>query len=98
MAAAGVTESVATYTGREPFDAWLRSSCRRGGEDQQPGTVWVWRNNEGLSVHAAITLGDGWVLEKPSREWSSPRTVVPVAQLLRYNRHPGERLERHRLR
>jgi hypothetical protein len=98
MAAAGITESVATYTGREPFDSWLRSSCRRGGDDQQPGTVWVWRNNEGLSVHAAITLGDGWVLEKPSREWSSPRTVVPVAQLLRYNRHPGERLERHRLR
>ena len=98
MAAAGVTESPATYTGREPFDDWLRTTCRPGADDSRPGTVWVWRNREGLSVHAAITLGDGWALEKPSREWSSPRTVATVKDLLRYNRHPGERLERHRLR
>ena len=97
MAAAGVAETVETYAGREPFDEWLRTQCRRGGDDQRPGTVWVWRNAEGLSVHAAITLGDGWVLEKPSREWSSPRTVAAVPDLLRYNRHPRERLERHRL-
>jgi hypothetical protein len=98
MAAAGVKERPATYAGREPFDEWLRTRCRPGGDDSKPGTVWVWRNKDGLSVHAAITLGDGWVLEKPSREWSSPRTVVAVPDLLRYNRHPGERLERHRLR
>jgi hypothetical protein len=97
MAAAGVKESAATYTGREPFDEWLRTNCRRGGDDQRPGTVWVWRNKEGLSVHAAMTLGGGWALEKPSREWSSPRTVVGVNDLLRFNRHPGERLERHTL-
>ena len=97
MAAAGVAESKRTYSGREPFDDWLRTRCRPGGDDAKPGTVWVWRNAEGLSVHAAITLGGGWVLEKPSREWASPRTVVRVPDLLRYNRHPGERLERHTL-
>jgi hypothetical protein len=98
MAAAGVEESAGTYSGREPFDEFLATMCRRGGDDQQPGTVWVWRLRNGLTQHAAITLGDGWALEKPSREWSSPRTVVPVAELLRQNRHPGERLERHHLR
>ncbi|HVV38695.1 MAG TPA: hypothetical protein VHC63_18960 [Acidimicrobiales bacterium] len=98
MAAAGLEETVERYSEREPFDEWLATACRRGGQDHQAGTVWVWRTRDGLSFHAAITLGDGWVLEKPSREWSSPRTVASAADLLRRNRHPGERLERHRLR
>ncbi|MEY2471252.1 MAG: hypothetical protein QOK28_581 [Actinomycetota bacterium] len=98
MAAAGVEEVAENFNRREPFDDFLTTMCRRGGDDQQPGTVLVWRLPDGRCQHAAITIGDGWAMEKPSREWSSPRTVVPVAELLRNNRHPGERLERHRLR
>jgi hypothetical protein len=78
-----------------PFDAWLRSRCAPTSSKDQPGVVMVWRNREGVPVHAAASLGGGWGLEKASSDWHSPRAVVAVTDIMRMSRHPGERVERH---
>jgi hypothetical protein len=78
-----------------PFDSWLATACAPGGDIQQPGVVLVWRDREGSPVHAAVTIGRGWGLEKPSRDWHSPHAVVTVTDIMRMARHPGEHVERH---
>jgi hypothetical protein len=98
MAAAGVEGAADEWMFQGPFLAWLESACRPGGRDDQPGTVLLWRDTEGLPVHAAVTLGDGWALEKASQAWSTPRAVLSVKEVIRTNRSPGQRLERHRIR
>lgn len=77
-----------------PFDEWLTTACKGGGDPGQPGVVLVWRDRAGSPVHAAVTLGGGWALEKPSRDWHSPHVVLRVAEVMKMSRHPGERLER----
>lgn len=77
-----------------PFDAWLAAACKRGGDPGQSGVVLLWRNRDGSPVHAAVTLGGGWALEKPSRDWHSPHAVLTVTEVMKMSRHPGERLER----
>lgn len=97
LGAAGVPGAANECVLREPFDAWLADCCEGGGPDDAPGTVFVWRDNEGLVAHTAITLGDGWAFEKPSREWWTPRIVASVPEILRANRMIGWRLERHHI-
>jgi hypothetical protein len=82
-----------------PFLAWLDGSCRPGGDDEAAGTVLVWREGgrAGRPVHAAVTIGEGWVLEKASGEWWTPRAVRTVADVVRSTRSTGLRLERHHL-
>ena len=80
------------------FDEWLGEACAPGGEDDASGTVLVWRTKAGDAFHAAITIGDGWVLEKPSREWWTPRAVHAIKDVIRANRTAGLRLERHHIR
>ena len=89
---AGVYDSV------EPFVDWLASACKPGGDTRRAGGVLVWRNRDGAPVHAAVSIGDGWGLEKPSGDWHSPRAVVAVDDIVRMSRHSGERLERHTIR
>ena len=91
--AAGATDWVV----QEPFDQWLRTSCARGGDDDHVGTVLVWRDRDGLPVHAAVTLGDGWALEKPAQTWWAVRGVHDVRDLIKFNRAWGQRLERHQI-
>ncbi len=97
MGAAGVDGAADEWVVREPFEDWLSTACRRGGCDAAPGTVFVWRDNGGLVAHSAITLGDGWAFEKPSREWWTPRGVASVPEILRANRTVGWHLERHHI-
>lgn len=97
MGAAGVADADDECVVCEPFEDWLTAMCRRGGRDDLPGTVFVWRDKGSAAAHAAITLGDGWAFEKPSREWWTPRIVATVDDLLRANRAVGWRLERHRI-
>lgn len=97
MSAAG-DSSTSALDDVEPFDAWLRTACEPGGKRDQPGVVMVWRNRDGAPVHAAVSLGGGWGLEKASSDWHAPRAAVPVADIVRMSRHPGERLERHTIR
>ncbi len=97
MAASGIASATDEWMLREPFLAWLSSACRPGGRDQDPGTVLMWRDTSGLPFHAAVTIGDGWAFQKPSGAWWTPRVVVPVDEVIRTNRSPGLRLERHRI-
>lgn len=94
LSAADVDDSGACDS-TEPFGQWLSAACHRGGDDRRPGTVLVWRNGEGAPVHAAVSIGDGWVLEKPSQDWHSPRAVATVVDVIRASRYPGQRVERH---
>ena len=79
---------------REPFEEWLASTTRPGGDDKEPGTVLVWRSPDGLVQHAAVTLGDGWVFHKPSQGWMSPYKVLTIAECKASSRAIGRRLER----
>lgn len=96
MEAAGAA-AAAVYDDVEPFEAWLASACRPGGDAKQPGVVLVWRDRGGAPVHAAVAIGGGWGLEKPSKDWHSPFAVATVEDIMRMSRHPGERVERHRI-
>lgn len=97
MAAAGVPGAGPTMMVREPFESWLDASTRAGGRDGDPGCVLVWRTPSGDADHAAVTLGDGWAVHKPSQGWMSPCMVLPTHELIRVSRHPGLRLHRYRL-
>ena len=94
MGAAGVDDAAETWMLREPFEAWLRDATRPGGDDARPGTVLVWRDRDGLALHAAVTLGDGWALHKPSQGWMTPRKVLSVRDVKRRARQTGARLSR----
>jgi hypothetical protein len=97
MAASGVEGAEHVWMVREPFEQWLADHCERGGRDDLPGTVFVWRDTAGLVQHAALTIGDGWMIHKPSQSWMSPRKVRTVTEVKRATRTAGWRLERHRV-
>jgi hypothetical protein len=97
MAAAGVDGAAATWMLQEPFETWLRESTRAGGDDERPGTVIVWRDTAGTARHAAVTLGGGWGLHKPSQSWWTPRKVLAVRDIIRGNRTTGLRIHRYTL-
>lgn len=98
MAAAGVDGADTVWMLREPFEDWLADSTRPGGSDERPGTVLVWRSPDGLVQHAAVTLGGGWALHKPSQGWMSPTKVLTVEECKASARSVGRRLERRSLR
>lgn len=97
MAAAGIAEVADDCVVQPPFLQWLDAVCRRGGNDGDPGTVLVWRDSAGDPVHAAVTIGDGWALEKASAEWWTPRAVRSVVDVVRASRARGQRLQRYHL-
>lgn len=81
----------------EDFAKWLshRTSPWTGTDrDAAPGTVLTW-TERGQLAHAAVTIGDGWVLNKPSQSWSSPRLVWSTRDLVQSWRLPGTKLSRH---
>ena len=96
MAAAGVPGAAGTWMQREPFEEWLAALTTRGGRDDVPGTVLVWRAAQnGQLQHAAVTLGDGWALNKRSQSWQSPRTILSAAEVIATSRTPGWHLSRY---
>ena len=95
MGAAGVEGASTTWMQREPFEEWLADVARPGGRDDEQGTVFVWRWPDGLVQHAAVTLGGGWALHKPSQGWVSPVQVLTVDEVKRACRQPGRRLHRY---
>lgn len=96
MAAAGHGDGAGRVP-QAPFERFLATQCRPGGDDRAPGTVLVWRDRKGQPFHSAVTIGGGWALEKPAQTWWTPRVVLEVRQLIAVNRAAGLRLERHRL-
>ena len=99
MGAAGVTGAEDEWMFQEPFEKWLAEVCAptSRGHDGEPGVVLVWRDRDGLAVHAAVTLGEGWALNKPSQAWCSPRFVWPVKTTVLHSRRPGASVFRYRL-
>lgn len=97
MAAAGVAGAAEEWMLQKPFSDWLETTCRGGGHDDEPGTVLIWRDHAGQPVHAAVTIGGGWALEKPSQTWSTPRAILRVSDVIRTTRSPGKRLGRRHL-
>lgn len=98
MAACGVEDAQEAWMLREPFEDWLAEHTAKGGRDGEPGTVLVWRSADGAAQHAALTLGDGWALHKPSQGWMSPTKVLTLGELKYSARAAGRRLHRHHLR
>jgi hypothetical protein len=97
MAACGVEGAETVWMVQKPFEEWLAGHTERGGRDDVPGTVFVWRDLAGLAQHAALTIGDGWMLHKPSQSWMTPRKVRTVVEVKRATRTAGWRLERHKV-
>ena len=98
MAAAGVGRAAQEWMQREPFEQWL-AAVTTPVRDHLPGTVFVWRSErDGLVQHAALTLGDGWVLNKSSQSWATPRLVQSVKDVKAASRTVGWHLSRHKRR
>jgi len=97
MAAAGRPEAADVWMLQEPFEEWLSAAAVPGGTDKDPGTVLVWRSPSGLAQHAAVTIGGGYALHKPSQGWMSPRKILTVREVIASARQPGRRLTRYTL-
>ncbi len=98
MEAAGVAGAAEEWMQLESFDGWLHEHTVPGSADDEIGTVLVWRGFDGAPAHAGVTLGDGWMLHKPSQGWMSPTKVLTVQGGKYSARAPGLRLHRYRLR
>ncbi|MEV4362931.1 hypothetical protein [Nonomuraea sp. NPDC049625] len=98
MAACGAESAEERWMLREPFEDWLAEHTAKGGHDDEPGTVLVWRGADGAAQHAAVTLGHGWALHKPSQGWMSPTKVLASQDLKHSARAGGQRLHRRHLR
>ena len=94
MAAAGVAGADGVGMQRETFEDWLADATRPGGGDDDAGTVLLWHSPDRLVQHAAVSLGEGWVLHKPSQGWMSPTKVLTTAECKASSRSTGRRLER----
>lgn len=100
MAAAGTPGAESQWMLQEPFERWLMDNAvpvRGTAYDHTPGVVFVWRDADGLAAHAAVTIGDGYALSKPSQAWCSPRLVWTVPDTIKAARDPGIRLTRYRI-
>ena len=102
MAAEGVPGAATAWMMQDLFEAWLKDRTRpmprgmRAAEaDARPGTVLVWRDSDNAAQHAAVTLGGGWALHKPSQSWATPRKVLAVRDIVRSCREEGLRLHRY---
>lgn len=98
MAAAGVPGADKVWMQREPFEEWLvqhTSKVSGTQRDGQPGLVLVWRNHDGQVEHAAVTIGDGYTINKPSQGWFSPHLVWTVQETVAASRYAGVTLTRH---
>jgi cell wall-associated NlpC family hydrolase len=99
MAAAGIAGADDVWMQREEFEDWLAARTRTasGRDDSTPGLVLVWRGEDAAVEHAAVSLGAGWALHKPSQGWMSPTTVLTVREMIRGARAKGLRLHRYKI-
>lgn len=97
MAAAGRSDAAEVWMRQAPFEDWLSAVAVPGGRDDDPGTLLIWRSPSGVAQHAAVTIGGGYALHKPSQGWMSPRKVLTVREVIASARQPGRRLSRYTL-
>jgi hypothetical protein len=100
MAAAGRPGADEEWMQLEPFEEWLADAARATStrNPEATGMVMVWRDAGGQADHAAVTLGSGWALHKPSQGWMSPSTVLRTDALIQSVRAKGLRMQRYLLR
>ncbi len=99
MAAAGEPVAI-DWVQQDTFTRWVETHTDPSDgadNDHAAGQVLLWHEH-GELAHAAVTVGDGWALHKPSQSWSSPTMVWAVEELVRSWRYPGTRLTRRVIR
>lgn len=100
MAAAGRPGAAGDWVQCAPFEEWLADAAYATAtrDTEAVGVVMVWRDASGRANHAAVTLGSGWALHKPSQGWMSPSTVLRTDALIKSVRVTGLRMQRYLLR
>lgn len=68
-------------TEREEFEVWLDDSRPIAGDATELGTVLLWRDEQGVLQHAAVSVGAGFVFHKEAQTWWSPWQVVRLAEV-----------------
>ena len=99
VAATGVADADNRQVAPREFETWLEEHAEPitgTSQDDAPGIVFVWTEH-GELTHATVTIGDGWMLTKPSQSWSSPRMIWTVREAVNSWRYPDTRLLRYRL-
>lgn len=96
LGASGVAGAEERWVDEDEFEEWLEArtdpteSVVNGA-----GTVYVWRGGDGRPAHAALCLGGGYALHKPSQGWMSPTLLLTTREVIVASRAPGLRLHRH---
>lgn len=97
MGAAGVAGSAGAWVQLDEFEDWLAAEAAPSARGDGLGVVYVWRTGDGEAAHAAVGLGRGWLLHKPSQGWMSPTKVLTVQEGKHSARQVGLHLSRYRL-
>lgn len=99
LAATGIVDADHILIDTTRFEQWLSEHTEPitgTSQDDEPGIVFVWTEH-GQLAHATVTIGDGWMLTKPSQAWSSPRMIWTVRDAVNSWRYPDTQLLRYRL-
>ena len=83
MAAFGVPAVAELWIHPEPFERWLKVFSPLPDIVVEPvlGDVLVWRDGDRVQ-HAAVSLGEGYVLHKEAQGWFAPRQVMRLEDVL----------------
>ena len=84
IAAFGAPAVAERWVHPEPFERWLGQFSRSDSAHESPalGQVLVWRDEHGRVQHAAVGLGEGFVLHKEAQGWYAPRQVSGLGETL----------------
>lgn len=94
MAAAGVADADLVWMLREPHEDWLTTVREEAVSKNIRAPSWSGVSSDELAQHAAVTLGDGLALHKPSQGWQSPPKVLRTDEVKLSARRRGLRLHR----
>jgi len=89
LGAFGVPVAADLWLHPGPFERWLTQIALPVEDLDVLGTVMVWRDEAGAIKHAAVSLGDGWALQKDAQNWLAPRQVLALKDLLARWQTPG---------
>lgn len=86
MAAFGAPAIAECWVHPEPFERWLKqfslSDSAHILESPALGQILVWRDDNARVQHAAVSLGESFVLHKEAQGWYAPRQVSRLAETL----------------
>lgn len=89
MATFGAPAVAERWEHPEPFERWLerftalpKSDVQKRAQVDELGNVLVWRDESTRVQHAAVSLGEGFVLHKEAQSWHVPRQVTSLDEAL----------------